>query len=102
VLNRLGGEDKPGRKLLPAVKEVRLIIEPPAAALAATRATGKDPIASTAGSRTTSPTMPPLKKSTPKKVGMPRNRSLVSTGPGCIAARPAPAGGTAGHAAPAG
>jgi len=32
VLNCLGGEDKPGRKLLLAVQEVRLIIEPAAAA----------------------------------------------------------------------
>jgi GntR family transcriptional regulator, galactonate operon transcriptional repressor len=37
----LVGEDKPDRRLLPAVQEVRLIIEPAAAALAAVRATGK-------------------------------------------------------------
>ncbi len=42
VLNWLVGEDKPDRKLLLAIQEVRLIIEPAAAALAATRATGMD------------------------------------------------------------
>jgi GntR family galactonate operon transcriptional repressor len=42
VLNWLVGEDKPDRKLLLAVQEVRLIIEPAAAALAATRSTPKD------------------------------------------------------------
>jgi GntR family transcriptional regulator, galactonate operon transcriptional repressor len=42
VLNWLVGEDKPDRKLLLAVQEVRSIIEPAAAALAATRATKKD------------------------------------------------------------
>jgi len=42
VLNWLVGEDKPDRKLLLAVQEVRLIIEPAAAALAAARATGKE------------------------------------------------------------
>src|SRR6187402_2045231 len=42
VLNWLVGEDKPDRQLLLAVQEVRLIIEPAAAALAAARATGKD------------------------------------------------------------
>ena len=42
VLNWLVGEDKPDRKLLLAVQEVRLIIEPAAAALAADRATQKD------------------------------------------------------------
>ena len=42
VLNWLVGEDKPDRKLLLAVQEVRLIIEPAAAALAADRATKKD------------------------------------------------------------
>jgi len=43
VLDWLGGEDKPGRKLLLAVREVRLIIEPAATALAAGRATGERP-----------------------------------------------------------
>ena len=104
MLNWLGGEDKPVRKLLLAVQEVRLIIEPVAPALAPARATGEDPITSTAGSRTTSPTMPPppppSKKATPKNVGMPWSGSLVSTGPSCIAARPAPAAGTAGQAVP--
>ena len=42
VLNWLVGDDKPDRKLLLAVQEVRLIIEPAAAALAAARATGKE------------------------------------------------------------
>ena len=42
VLNWLVGQHKPDRKLLLAVQEVRLIIEPAAAALAATRATPKD------------------------------------------------------------
>ncbi len=42
VLNWLVGEDKPDLKLLLAVQEVRLIIEPAAAALAAARATGRD------------------------------------------------------------
>src|SRR5690349_4907293 len=42
VLNWLVGEDKPDRKLLLAVQEVRLIIEPAAAALAAARATAKE------------------------------------------------------------
>jgi GntR family galactonate operon transcriptional repressor len=42
VLNWLVGEDKPDRKLLLAVQEVRLIIEPAAAALAAERATQKE------------------------------------------------------------
>ena len=42
VLNWSVGQDKPDRKLLLAVQEVRLIIEPAAAALAATRATSKD------------------------------------------------------------
>jgi len=42
VLNWLVGQDKPDRELLLAVQEVRSIIEPAAAALAATRATKKD------------------------------------------------------------
>ena len=42
VLNWLVGQDKPDRKLLLAIQEVRSIIEPAAAELAATRATGKD------------------------------------------------------------
>ena len=42
VLNWLVGEDKPDRKLLLAVQEVRLIIEPAAAALAAANATDAD------------------------------------------------------------
>jgi GntR family galactonate operon transcriptional repressor len=42
VLNWLVGQDKPDRELLLAIQEVRLIIEPAAAALAATRATKKD------------------------------------------------------------
>ncbi len=42
VLNWLVGQDKPDRELLLAVQEVRLIIEPAAAALAAARATKKD------------------------------------------------------------
>ena len=42
VLNWLVGEDKPDLELLLAVQEVRSIIEPAAAALAATRATKKD------------------------------------------------------------
>jgi GntR family galactonate operon transcriptional repressor len=42
VLNWLVGQDKPDRKLLLAVQEVRMIIEPAAAALAATRATKSD------------------------------------------------------------
>jgi GntR family galactonate operon transcriptional repressor len=42
VLNWLVGEEKPDRKLLIAVQEVRLIIEPAAAALAAARATRKE------------------------------------------------------------
>ncbi len=42
VLNWLVGQDKPDRELLLAVQEVRLIIEPAAAALAATRATKMD------------------------------------------------------------
>jgi GntR family galactonate operon transcriptional repressor len=42
VLNWLVGPDKPDRELLLAVQEVRLIIEPAAAALAATRATKQD------------------------------------------------------------
>jgi len=42
VLNWLVGPDKPDRELLLAVQEVRLIIEPAAAALAATRATRHD------------------------------------------------------------
>jgi hypothetical protein len=43
VLNWLGGEDKPGRKLLLAVQEGLVIIEPAAAALAAAHATGERP-----------------------------------------------------------
>ena len=42
VLNWLVGEDKLDRELLLAIQEVRSIIEPAAAALAATRATKKD------------------------------------------------------------
>ncbi len=42
VLNWLVGQDKPDRRLLLAIQEVRSIIEPAAAALAATRATKKD------------------------------------------------------------
>jgi GntR family galactonate operon transcriptional repressor len=42
VLNWLVGQDKPDRELLLAIQEVRSIIEPAAAALAATRATKKD------------------------------------------------------------
>jgi GntR family galactonate operon transcriptional repressor len=42
VLNWLVGQDKPDRKLLLAIQEVRSIIEPAAAALAAARATNKD------------------------------------------------------------
>jgi GntR family transcriptional regulator, galactonate operon transcriptional repressor len=42
VLNWLVGQDKPDRELLLDVQEVRSIIEPAAAALAATRATKKD------------------------------------------------------------
>ena len=42
VLKWLVGPDKPDRELLLAVQEVRLIIEPAAAALAATRATKQD------------------------------------------------------------
>jgi GntR family galactonate operon transcriptional repressor len=42
VLNWLVGPDKPDRELLLAIQEVRSIIEPAAAALAATRATKKD------------------------------------------------------------
>jgi GntR family transcriptional regulator, galactonate operon transcriptional repressor len=42
VLNWLVGHDKPDRELLLAVQEVRSIIEPAAAALAATRANMKD------------------------------------------------------------
>jgi GntR family galactonate operon transcriptional repressor len=42
VLNWLVGQEKPDRALLLAVQEVRSIIEPAAAALAATRATKKD------------------------------------------------------------
>lgn len=42
VLNWLVGQDKPDRALLLAVQEVRLIIEPAAAALAASRGTQKD------------------------------------------------------------
>ena len=42
VLNWLVGDDKPDRKLLLAIQEVRLIIEPAAAALAADRATQKE------------------------------------------------------------
>jgi GntR family galactonate operon transcriptional repressor len=42
VLNWLVGTDKPDRELLLAVQEVRMIIEPAAAALAATRATKQD------------------------------------------------------------
>lgn len=42
VLNWLVGQDRPDRKLLLAIQEVRSIIEPAAAALAATRATKKD------------------------------------------------------------
>lgn len=42
VLNWLIGQDKPDLELLLAVQEVRSIIEPAAAALAATRATKKD------------------------------------------------------------
>lgn len=42
VLGWLVGQDKPDLALLLAVQEVRLIIEPAAAALAATRATEKD------------------------------------------------------------
>ena len=42
VLNWLVGQDKPDRELLLAIQEVRAIIEPAAASLAATRATGKD------------------------------------------------------------
>lgn len=42
VLNWLVGEDKPDLKLLLGVQEVRLIIEPAAAALAAARATRKE------------------------------------------------------------
>jgi GntR family galactonate operon transcriptional repressor len=42
VLNWLVGQDKPDRKLLLAVQEVRSIIEPAAAAIAATRATKRD------------------------------------------------------------
>ena len=103
VLNWLGGEDKRGRRLLLAAQEVRLIIEAAAAALAAARVTGEDPIASTAGSRTTSPTMPPppapSMKATPTKDAM--EQVLGFKGPCCIAARPAPAAGMAGQAVPA-
>lgn len=42
VLSWLVGQDKPDRALLLAIQEVRSIIEPAAAALAATRATKKD------------------------------------------------------------
>jgi GntR family galactonate operon transcriptional repressor len=42
VLNWLVGQDNPDRELLLAIQEVRSIIEPAAAALAATRATKKD------------------------------------------------------------
>jgi GntR family galactonate operon transcriptional repressor len=42
VLNWLVGQEKPDRELLLAIQEVRSIIEPAAAALAATRATKKD------------------------------------------------------------
>jgi GntR family transcriptional regulator, galactonate operon transcriptional repressor len=42
VLNWLVGKEKPDRELLLAIQEVRSIIEPAAAALAATRATKKD------------------------------------------------------------
>lgn len=42
VLNWLVGHDKPDRAVLLAIQEVRLVIEPAAAALAATRATKKD------------------------------------------------------------
>jgi GntR family galactonate operon transcriptional repressor len=42
VLNWLVGNEKPDRELLLAIQEVRSIIEPAAAALAATRATIKD------------------------------------------------------------
>jgi GntR family galactonate operon transcriptional repressor len=42
VLNWLVGEDQPDRELLLAIQEVRSIIEPAAAALAATRATRQD------------------------------------------------------------
>jgi GntR family galactonate operon transcriptional repressor len=42
VLNWLVGQDKPDPELLLAIQEVRSIIEPAAAALAATRATKKD------------------------------------------------------------
>ena len=42
VLNWLVGQDKLDRELLLAIQEVRLIIEPAAAALAATRATKQD------------------------------------------------------------
>jgi GntR family galactonate operon transcriptional repressor len=42
VLNWLVGQDKPDRELLLAIQEVRSIIEPAAAALAATRATKTD------------------------------------------------------------
>ena len=103
VLNWLGGEDKRGRRLLLAAQEVRLIIEAAAAALAAARVTGEDPIASTAGSRTTSPTMPPppapSKKATPTRDAM--DQVLGFSGPSRIAARPAPAAGTADQAVPA-
>ena len=43
VLNWLVDEDKPDRKLLLDIQEVRLIIEPAAAALAAARVTGGRP-----------------------------------------------------------
>ncbi len=42
VLNWLVGQDKPDRELLLAIQEVRLIIEPAAASLAAIRATKED------------------------------------------------------------
>ncbi|WP_245309160.1 FadR/GntR family transcriptional regulator [Bradyrhizobium retamae] len=42
VLNWLVGEDKPDRELLLAIQEVRSIIEPAAASLAAIRATKED------------------------------------------------------------
>ena len=102
MLNWLGGEDKPVRKLLLAVQEVRLIIEPAAAARRGPCGRGR-PDSFDGWFENNLPTMPPLpappKKATPKKVAMPWSRAFVSTGPSCIAARPPPAARTAGQAA---